>query len=117
MGPAGLRDRRARPPAAGELVLDKEHASAFAGTPLVGHLVEHRVDTLLITGCSTSACVRATATDAKSNGLKPIIIREAVAGSLRDRPRVDAVRHPGAIRRRGEPGGNSRVPPNACGGV
>ena len=38
----------------------------------------HRVDTLLITGCSTSACVRATATDAKSVQLKPVIIREAV---------------------------------------
>jgi nicotinamidase-related amidase len=56
----------------------KEHASAFAGTALIGHLTERRVDTLLITGCSTSACVRATATDAKSLGLRPIIIREAV---------------------------------------
>lgn len=61
-----------------DLVIYKEHASAFAGTPLVGHLIKHRVDTLLITGCSTSACVRATATDAKSNYLKPIVIREAV---------------------------------------
>ena len=65
-------------PLANEYVLYKEHASAFAGTPLVGHLLRDRVDTLLITGCSTSACVRATATDAKSNHLKPIIIREAV---------------------------------------
>ena len=61
-----------------ECVLYKEHASAFAGTPLVGHLIAHRVDTLLITGCSTSACVRATATDAKSTGLRPVIVREAV---------------------------------------
>jgi maleamate amidohydrolase len=61
-----------------EYIVVKEHASAFAGTALVGHLVEARVDTLLITGCSTSACVRATATDAKANGLKPIVIREAV---------------------------------------
>jgi maleamate amidohydrolase len=65
-------------PAPGEYILYKEHASAFAGTPLIGHLVKHRVDTLLITGCSTSACVRATATDAKSNHLRPIIVREAV---------------------------------------
>jgi maleamate amidohydrolase len=61
-----------------EYVIYKEHASAFAGTALVGHLIAHRVDTLLITGCSTSACVRATATDAKSNRLRPIIIREGV---------------------------------------
>jgi nicotinamidase-related amidase len=65
-------------PAAGEYVIYKEHASAFAGTPLVGHLIARRVDTLIITGCSTSACVRATATDAKSCGLRPIIVREAV---------------------------------------
>ena len=37
-----------------------------------------QIDTLLITGCSTSACVRATATDAKSHQLRPIIVREAV---------------------------------------
>src|SRR5205823_14424735 len=65
-------------PLPGEVVLAKEHASAFAGTPLVGHLIGQGVDTLLITGCSTSACVRATATDAKSHQFKPIIIREAV---------------------------------------
>jgi nicotinamidase-related amidase len=65
-------------PLPGDLVFSKEHASAFAGTPLVGHLIAHGVDTLLITGCSTSACVRATATDAKSYQLRPIIVREAV---------------------------------------
>jgi nicotinamidase-related amidase len=65
-------------PLPAELVLPKEHASAFAGTPLLGHLVARRVDTLLLTGCSTSACVRATATDAKSYRLRPIIVREAV---------------------------------------
>jgi maleamate amidohydrolase len=70
-------DERVRPLPA-EYVLAKEHASAFAGTPLAGHLIGHGVDTLLITGCSTSACVRATATDAKSYELRPIIVREAV---------------------------------------
>jgi N-carbamoylsarcosine amidase len=65
-------------PQPGEWVLQKEHASAFAGTALVSHLVAQRVDTLLITGCSTSACVRATATDAKAQGYRPILIREAV---------------------------------------
>jgi nicotinamidase-related amidase len=65
-------------PQPGELVLGKEHASAFVGTPLLGRLVGQGVDTLLITGCSTSACVRATATDAKSYELRPIIVREGV---------------------------------------
>jgi maleamate amidohydrolase len=70
-------DERVKP-LPSEYVLAKEHASAFAGTPLAGHLVGQRVDTLLITGCSTSACVRATATDAKSFEFRPIIVREAV---------------------------------------
>jgi maleamate amidohydrolase len=61
-----------------DYILYKEHASAFAGTPLVGHLVANRVDTLIVTGCSTSACVRATATDARSYQLRPIVVREAV---------------------------------------
>jgi len=62
----------------GDTLLAKEHASAFAGTPLAGHLIGRGVDTLLIAGCSTSACVRATATDAKSYEFRPIIVREAV---------------------------------------
>jgi len=70
-------DERVRP-LPDDYLVSKEHASAFAGTPLIGHLVARRVDTLLITGCSTSACVRATATDAKAHQLRPIIIREAV---------------------------------------
>lgn len=70
-------DERVRP-MKGEYIVYKEHASAFAGTAMLGHLVEKRVDTLLITGCSTSACVRATATDAKTFRLKPSLIREAV---------------------------------------
>ena len=65
-------------PQPGEYIIHKEHASAFAGTALVGHLIGHAVDTLLITGCSTSACVRATATDAKVYQLRPIIVRQAV---------------------------------------
>jgi N-carbamoylsarcosine amidase len=61
-----------------DLVLEKENASAFFGTHLVPYLIGHGVDTLLITGCSTSACIRATATDAKSYRFRPIIVRECV---------------------------------------
>jgi nicotinamidase-related amidase len=70
-------DERVKP-LPSEYVIGKEHASAFAGTPLVGWLIGQQVDTVLITGCSTSACVRATAVDAKSFQFKPIIVREAV---------------------------------------
>src|SRR5262245_42244293 len=50
-------------PTSRDLVIEKENASAFFGTHLIGYLIQHAVDTLLITGCSTSACIRATATD------------------------------------------------------
>jgi len=70
-------DERVRP-LPGEYIIHKEHASAYAGTPLTGWLVGHHVDTVIITGCSTSACVRATATDAKSFQFRPIIVREGV---------------------------------------
>ena len=56
--------------------MEKENASAFFGTHLAPYLIGHGVDTLLITGCSTSACIRATATDAKSYRFRPIIVRE-----------------------------------------
>jgi len=61
-----------------DLIIEKENASAFFGTHLAAYLIEHRVDTLLITGCSTSACIRATATDAKSYRFRPIIVRDCV---------------------------------------
>ena len=65
-------------PQRGELILEKENASAFFGTHLAPYLVGHQVDTLLITGCSTSACIHATAVDAKSYRFRPIIVRECV---------------------------------------
>jgi maleamate amidohydrolase len=61
-----------------DLVMEKENASAFFGTHLAPYLIGLGVDTLLITGCSTSACIRATATDAKSYRFRPIIVRECV---------------------------------------
>ena len=41
-------------------------------------LLNQRVDTLIITGCTTSGCVRATAVDAVQNGFRPMVVREAV---------------------------------------
>jgi len=57
-----------------DLVIQKESASAFAGTHLAGFLISQQCDSVLITGCSTSACIRATATDAKSLRLKPVLV-------------------------------------------
>jgi nicotinamidase-related amidase len=61
-----------------ELVIEKENASAFFGTHLAAYLIHHRVDTLLIAGCSTSACIHATAIDAKSYRFRPIVVRQCV---------------------------------------
>ena len=66
-------------PAAGETVVTKQYASAFFGTPLTALLREKEVDTLLITGMSTSGCVRATALDSLQNGFAPFVVRDACA--------------------------------------
>ncbi|MFP6575001.1 MAG: isochorismatase family protein, partial [Pirellulaceae bacterium] len=50
----------------------------FFGTHLAAYLIELGVDTLLITACSTSACIRSTATDAKSFRFRPVIISDCV---------------------------------------
>ena len=65
-------------PGGSDYVIEKESASAFSGTHLAGYLVQHGVDTVLIAGCSTSACIRATATDAKSLRFRPVIVQECV---------------------------------------
>jgi len=65
-------------PRAGEPVLRKLFASAFFGTPLQALLTANGVDTLIVTGASTSGCVRATVVDAIQHGFRPVVPREAV---------------------------------------
>lgn len=65
-------------PAPGELVIRKRQASAFFGTELAGWLQWRRVDTLLVTGCTTSGCVRATVVDAVSHNLRTIVVSDCV---------------------------------------
>jgi maleamate amidohydrolase len=64
-------------PEGDELVISKQYASAFFGTHLASTLTAMQIDTLLITGLSTSGCVRATALDACQHGFAPFVIREA----------------------------------------
>jgi maleamate amidohydrolase len=66
------------PPAANDVILVKQYASAFFGTSLAPMLTALGVDTLVITGCSTSGCVRATALDSMQYGFRPIVPRECV---------------------------------------
>lgn len=65
-------------PVPGELVIRKRQASAFFGTELSGWLQWRQVDTLLVTGCTTSGCVRATVVDALSHNLRTIVVRDCV---------------------------------------
>ena len=61
-----------------DTLLVKKYASCFFGTDLVSRLLARRVDTLILTGCTTSGCVRATAVDACQTGFRPMVVREAV---------------------------------------
>jgi nicotinamidase-related amidase len=65
-------------PAPGETVITKQYASAFFGTTLASTLTALGVDTVLITGVSTSGCVRASAVDACQHGFVPLVVRDAV---------------------------------------
>ena len=65
-------------PRADEPVLVKKYPSCFFGTNFDAALKQDRVDTLLIAGCTTSVCVRATALDAMQHGYRPVLVREAV---------------------------------------
>ncbi len=61
-----------------EVVITKQYASAFFGTSLAPSLAANGLDTLIITGVSTSGCVRATSIDCIQNGFIPIVVRDAV---------------------------------------
>lgn len=64
-------------PLAGEVVVDKQYASGFFGTTLASTLRTLGVDTVYLTGFSTSGCVRASALDALQHGFRPRVIADA----------------------------------------
>lgn len=65
-------------PAEDELVISKQYPSAFFGTSLSSTLTAHNIDTLILTGLSTSGCVRATCIDTVSYGFRPMVVKDAV---------------------------------------
>lgn len=71
-------------PAEGDILLPKKHPSAFFATPLVSHLIDLGVDTLFVTGCTTSGCVRGTVVDGFAYNFKAVVPEECVY----DRSRV-----------------------------
>ena len=64
-------------PRAEEMIVSKQYASAFFGTSLASTLRVQGIDTILITGFSTSGCVRASALDALQNGFVPLVVADA----------------------------------------
>ena len=65
-------------PKPGELIIRKRNASAFFQTDYTGWLSLHNLDTVLVTGCVTSGCVRATTLDALGYGFRPIVVTDCV---------------------------------------
>ncbi len=71
-------------PEEGEILLPKKHPSAFFATALASHLIDLKVDTLFVTGCTTSGCVRGTVVDAFAYNFRVVVPEECVY----DRSRV-----------------------------
>ena len=61
-----------------ELVITKQYASAFFGTSLAATLTALGVDTLVLVGCSTSGCIRASAVDGLQHGFRVMVLRDGV---------------------------------------
>ena len=66
------------PAAPQDVILIKQYASAFFGTSLAAMLTSLSIDTIILTGCSTSGCIRATAIDGLQHGFRVIVPRECV---------------------------------------
>jgi maleamate amidohydrolase len=69
--PAGLSPRP------NELVISKQYPSAFFGTSLASTLTSLGIDNVILTGLTTSGCVRATCVDAMSHGFITTVVRDA----------------------------------------
>ena len=74
-------------PADGEFVISKQYPSAFFGTSLASTLHVMGIDTLIITGVTTSGCIRATCVDTMSHGFIPIVVADA-CGDRHESPHV-----------------------------
>ena len=59
-----------------DIIIKKQKASAFHGTPIVDYLIRDGIDTLLVTGVSTSGCVRAAVVDAVSYNLRVTVVED-----------------------------------------
>lgn len=65
-------------PRESDILIPKKHPSAFFATALTSHLIDLGVDTLVVTGCTTSGCVRGTVVDAFSYNFRVVVPEECV---------------------------------------
>lgn len=77
-----------------DFVFCKNAPSIFFLTPVTTFLTKHGVDTVIITGCTTSGCVRASVVDAFSHGYR-VIVAEDCVGDVDERPHQDNLRDVG----------------------
>ena len=67
-----------------DYIFQKSAPSIFFQTPLVGFLTKHRIDTVLVTGCVTSGCVRASVIDAFSSGYRTMVVEDCCGDPGKD---------------------------------
>jgi maleamate amidohydrolase len=78
IGPRGYDFVAEVAPTEKDLLLPKKHPSAFFGTPLASYLINLGADTLVVTGCSTSGCVRGTVVDGFAYNFRVLVPDDAV---------------------------------------
>ncbi|MEM6461913.1 MAG: isochorismatase family protein [Pseudomonadota bacterium] len=69
-------------PEPGEIIIRKRQASAFFDTGLAADLIARRVDTVIVAGCTTSGCIRASVVDAVSYNFRPIVVTDCVGDRM-----------------------------------
>ncbi len=77
-----------------DVVMCKTGPSMFFSTPLADFFVKERVDTVIVTGCNTSGCIRATVNDGFSHGFR-VIVPEPCVGDVEEGPHNDNLRDVG----------------------
>ena len=65
-------------PREGDVLIPKNHPSAFFATAMASHLIDKQVDTIVVAGCTTSGCVRGTVVDAFSLNFRVAVPHECV---------------------------------------
>ena len=100
MGDCGAMATNSSPrsrPREKDILVPKKHPSAFFGTPLASYLINAGADTLVVTGCTTSGCVRGTVVDGFAYNFRVAVPEDAVFDRQRSIACRQSVRHGGEI--------------------